>query len=69
MKRFNHCREIARRFKEYGLRIYDILNPSVHNIEEVTLNLPGRDVKIEEICAFIRSLDRAGTVKDFPEVW
>ena len=31
-----------------GLKVGNIGNISVHNMSEVTLNLPGRDAKIEE---------------------
>jgi mannonate dehydratase len=53
-------RAFARRLAQYGLRIYRIANASVHNVEQITLNLPGRDEKIEEFCAFIRNLAAAG---------
>lgn len=43
-----------------GLKVWNIGNSSVHNMEEVTLNLPGRDRKIEEYLAFLRNLARAG---------
>jgi mannonate dehydratase len=55
-----HYRAFARRLAEYGLQIYRIANAGVHNMEQVTLNLPGRDAKIEEFCAFIRNLAAAG---------
>ena len=34
--------------------------PSVHNMPEVTLNLPGRDQKIEEYKQYLRNLGKAG---------
>src|SRR5204863_7350488 len=34
---------------------------SLHNMPEVTLNLPGRDQKIEEYLNYIRYLGKAGT--------
>jgi mannonate dehydratase len=43
-----------------GLRVWNIGNSSVHNMEEVTLNLPGRDEKIEEYKQYLRNLARAG---------
>jgi mannonate dehydratase len=43
-----------------SLKIWNIGNTSVHNMEEVTLNLPGRDKKIEEYKTFLRNLGRAG---------
>src|SRR5579859_1278867 len=43
-----------------SLRVWNIGNTDVHNMEEVTLNLPGRDKKIEEYKTFLRNLGRAG---------
>lgn len=54
---YKQCNE---RFGRYGIQIYRVANHSVHNIEEVTLNLPGRDAKIEEFIAFLRNLAAAG---------
>jgi mannonate dehydratase len=44
----------------YDLKIATIGNMLVHNMEEVTLNLPGRDKKIEEYQQNLRNLGRAG---------
>lgn len=43
-----------------GLKVWNIGNSNVHNMEEVTLNLPGRDRKIEEYKAYLRNLAKAG---------
>jgi mannonate dehydratase len=43
-----------------GLKVWNIGNVSVHNMEEVTLNLPGRDRKIEEYKTYLRNLGKAG---------
>src|SRR5438874_5803576 len=43
-----------------GLKVANIGNASVHNMPEVTLNLPGRDQKIEEYKQYLRDLARAG---------
>ncbi len=43
-----------------GLKVWNIGNSNVHNMEEVTLNLPGRDQKIEEYKAYLRNLSKAG---------
>jgi mannonate dehydratase len=55
-----YYKQLKARFAEYGLQIYRISNNSVHNMPEVTLNLPGRDEKIEEFSTFIRNLGEAG---------
>jgi mannonate dehydratase len=51
---------IQQRLAPYGLQIYRMSNNSVHNVDEITLNLPGRDEKIEELLTFIRNLGQAG---------
>jgi mannonate dehydratase len=43
-----------------GLKLWNIGNSSVHNMPEVTLNLPGRDRKIEEYLRYLRDLAAAG---------
>jgi mannonate dehydratase len=48
------------RFAGQGLKIYRLANHRCHNMEEVTLNLPGRDEKVEEYLAYIRLLGKAG---------
>ena len=53
-------RRIQERLDPYGLQIYRVANHSVHNVEEITLNLPGRDAKIEEFLTFLRNLGAAG---------
>jgi len=51
---------LKRRFGAHGLTIYRLANDRCHNMEEVTLNLPGRDAKIEEYLRYIRLLGKAG---------
>ncbi|MEM7535842.1 MAG: mannonate dehydratase [Chloroflexota bacterium] len=53
-------KSLVKRFGGYGLKIYRIANRSVHNVPEITLNLPGRDEKIEEFKQFIRNIGEAG---------
>ena len=53
-------KQIKERLAQYGLQIYRIANHSVHNVPEITLNLPGRDEKVEEFIRFIRNLGEAG---------
>ena len=56
----DYYKALKDRFAKYGLQIYRIANRSVHNMPEVTLNLPGRDEKVEEFITFIRNLGRGG---------
>ena len=43
-----------------GLKVWNIGDLNVHNMEEVTLNLPGRDQKIEEYKTYLRNIGKAG---------
>lgn len=56
----DYYKHLVKRFGDFGLKIYRITNLSVHNVPEITLNLPGRDAKIEEFKQFIRNLSAAG---------
>lgn len=51
---------LIKRFAAQGLKIYRLANDSCHNMEEVTLNLSGRDAKIEEYLAYIRLMGKVG---------
>ena len=48
------------RVEAAGLKVWNIGNSNVHNMPDVTLNLPGRDQKIEEYKDYLRNLARAG---------
>jgi mannonate dehydratase len=52
--------QIKKRYADAGISVWNIGNSSVHNMPEVTLNLPGRDAKIEEYKQYLRNLGRAG---------
>jgi len=52
--------QIKNRYAEAGINVWNIGNTSVHNMPEVTLNLPGRDEKIEEYKQYLRNLSKAG---------
>ena len=51
---------LKKRVDAAGLKVWNIGNSNVHNMPEVTLNLPGRDQKIEEYKNYLRNLARAG---------
>jgi len=53
-------KEIVARVGAAGLKVAKIGNGSVHNQAAITLNLPGRDAKIEEFKQNLRSLAAAG---------
>jgi mannonate dehydratase len=52
--------QIKKRYADAGVTVWNIGNTSVHNMPEVTLNLPGRDQKIEEYKQYLRNLGQAG---------
>lgn len=52
--------DYKRRIEAAGLKVTNIGNTNVHNMPEVTLNLPGRDQKIEEYKQYLRNLGKAG---------
>src|SRR5918912_4404241 len=52
--------QIKKRYADAGVTVWNIGNTSVHNMPEVTLNLPGRDKKVEEYKQYIRNLGKAG---------
>ncbi|MBM3458816.1 MAG: TIM barrel protein [Armatimonadetes bacterium] len=51
---------IRSRVEAAGLKVANVGNSRVHNMPEVTLNLPGRDEKIAEYLQYLRDLARAG---------
>jgi mannonate dehydratase len=55
-----YYQQFNKRLANYGLQIYRVANHSVHNVEQITLNLPGCDEKVEEFCTFLRNLGAAG---------
>jgi mannonate dehydratase len=52
--------ESKKRVEAAGLKVWNIGNSNVHNMPEVTLNLPGRDEKIAEYKQYLRNLAQAG---------
>src|SRR5580700_9994953 len=52
--------QIKKRYADAGITVWNIGNTSVHNMPEVTLNLPGRDKKIAEYKQYLRNLGQAG---------
>lgn len=52
--------QMKSRVESAGLKVSNIGNSNVHNMPEVTLNLPGRDQKIEEYKQYLRNLGKAG---------
>jgi mannonate dehydratase len=51
--------QIKKRYADAGITVWNIGNSDVHNMPEVTLNLPGRNRKIEEYKDYLRNLGKA----------
>ena len=51
---------IKKRYADTGIKVWNIGNTSVHCMPEVTLDLPGREQKIEEYKQYLRNLGKAG---------
>jgi mannonate dehydratase len=51
---------IRKRVEASGLKVFNISNNDNRNIEEITLNLPGRDEKIAWLKQYIRDTGKAG---------
>lgn len=54
---YKHCKDL---YDDNGITLYGLGNGSVHNVAAITLNLPGRDAKVEEYKQHIRNLGHAG---------
>lgn len=48
------------RLETWGIKMYRIGNHNLLNMDQVTLNLPGREAKIAEYVAFLRNLQKVG---------
>ncbi len=57
---YDNFLRLRQKVEAAGLKVWNIGNSNVHNMEEVTLNLPGRDQKIEEYRSYLRNLAKAG---------
>jgi mannonate dehydratase len=53
---------IRKRYEDQGMLVWNIGNSNVHNMEEVTLNLPRRDEKIAEYLQFLRNIGQTGGI-------
>jgi mannonate dehydratase len=51
---------LKKKVEAANLKVWNIGNSNVHNMSEVTLNLPGRDEKIAEYKNFLRNLAKGG---------
>ena len=47
-------------FERHGINLYGLGKGSVHNVDAITLNLPGRDAKVAEYKEHLRNLGQAG---------
>jgi mannonate dehydratase len=51
---------IKTRYADAGITVWNFGNTDVHNMPEVTLNLPGRDRKIDQYRQYLRDLGKVG---------
>jgi len=51
---------LRKQTEDEGLKIYRLGNNNYHNMDVITLNLPGRDQKMEAYINYIRALGAAG---------
>lgn len=59
---YENYKRLREKVENAGLNVWNIGNYDVHNIEEVTLNLPGRDNKIEAYKTYLRTVARVGGI-------
>lgn len=53
---------IRKKYEDAGLKLWNIGNSDVHNIEEVTLNLPGRDQKVADYIQYLHNIGKTGGI-------
>ncbi len=56
----DNMRRLKNRVEAAGLKVWNIGHTGNRNIEEITLNLPGRDKRIEEVKQYIKNLNALG---------
>ena len=54
------CTRLREQLADVGLKPYRVTYSKLHNMSEVTLNLPGRDKTIDEYLTYIRNAGEAG---------
>ena len=52
-------KELRKQVEGEGLKIYRLSNHDYHNMDIITLNLPGRDQKLQEYLQYIKALGEA----------
>lgn len=53
-------KQIKRQIEDMGFKVYRLANNLLHNMPQITLNLPGRDEKIDEYLQYISNMGEAG---------
>jgi mannonate dehydratase len=59
---YENMLKLRRQVESQGLKIWNIGKANVHCMAEVTLNLPGRERKIEEYKSYLRDLGKVGGI-------
>jgi len=53
-------KQLKKQVEDLGFKIFRLADNSLHNMPQITLNLPGRDEKIDEYLQYIDNLGEAG---------
>jgi mannonate dehydratase len=53
-------KQLKKQVEDLGFKIFRLANNRLHNMPQITLNLPGRDRKIDEYLQYISNLGEAG---------
>jgi len=53
-------KQLKKQVEDLGFKIFRLADNSLHNMPQITLNLPGRDEKINEYLQYITNLGEAG---------
>ncbi len=59
---YENMARLRRKVEQAGLKVWNIGNTDVHNMEAVTLNLPGRNQKVEEYITYLRNVGKVGGI-------
>ena len=60
LKKADDYRRLRVQIEDLGFKVYRIASNGLHNMPEITLNLPGRDEKIDQYLEYIANLGEAG---------
>ena len=56
----SEMKQLKKQVEDLGFKIFRLADNRLHNMPQITLNLPGRDEKIDEYLGYISNLGEAG---------